>query len=82
MMHRNVLSGTHTHPTSPNTRFSPMPRTPAPSSPLNPASMETITDIIEITTINPPQPPYRTNALGTHTHYSSVRQSAIPLHIL
>ena len=53
-MHRNVLSGTHTRPISPNTRFSPMPRTLVPSSPLNLASIETIIDIIEITTINPP----------------------------
>jgi hypothetical protein len=49
-----------------------MPRTLAPGSPLNPASMETITDIIEITTINPPLPPRRINALGTYTRYSSV----------
>ena len=54
IIHRNVLSSTYTYPISPNTRFSPIPRTLALSSPLNPASIETITDIIEITTINPP----------------------------
>jgi len=82
MMYKNVLSNTHTRPRSPNTRFSLIPRTLAPSSPLNPASIETITDMIEITTINPPLPPRRINALGTHTRYSSVRQSVIPLHVL
>ena len=82
MIYRNVLSGTHTRPRSPNTRFSPIPRILAPSSPLNPASIETITDIIEITTIDPPLPPCRINAPGTHTRYSSVRQSVIPPHIL
>jgi len=73
MMYKNVLSSTYTRPRSPNTRFSPVPRMLAPSSPLNPASIETITDIIEITTINPPLPPRRINALGTHTRYSSIR---------
>jgi len=59
-----------------------MPQTLAPSSPLNPASIETIIDIIEITTINPLLPPYRINTLGTHTRYSSIRRSVIPPHIL
>jgi hypothetical protein len=54
MIYSNVLSGTYTCPISPNTRFSPIPRTLALGSPLNLASIETIMDIIEITTINPP----------------------------
>ena len=73
IIYRNILSSTHTCPRSPNTRFSPIPRILAPSSPLNPASIETITDIIEITTINPPLPPRRINAPGTYTRYSSIR---------
>ena len=54
IIYRNVLSSTYTRPISPNTRFSPIPRTLAPSSLINLASMEIIIDIIEITTINPP----------------------------
>ena len=73
IIYRNILSSTYTCPRSPNTRFSPIPRTLAPSSPLNLASIETIIDIIEITIINPPLPPYRINTLGTYTRYSSIK---------
>jgi hypothetical protein len=84
IMNRNVLSSNRTRPGSPNTRFSPITRSPAPGSPLNPASnpIESITDIMEITSVNSPLPLRTINTPGSHSRHSSIGQSAIPPHVL
>jgi hypothetical protein len=84
IINRNVLSGNRTRSGSPNTRFSPITRSPVPGSPLNPASnsIESITNIIETTSINSLLPLYIINTPGSHSCYSSIGQSTIPLYIL
>jgi hypothetical protein len=84
IINRNILSGNRTRSGSPNTRFSPITRSPIPGSPLNPASnpIESITNIIEITSVNSLLPPYIINTPGSHSRYSSIGQSTIPLYIL
>jgi hypothetical protein len=75
IINRNILSSNQTCSRSPNTRFSPITRSPIPSSPLNPASnpIESITNIIEITSINSLLPLYIINTPGSHSCYSNIR---------
>ena len=75
IINRNILSGNRTRPGSPNTRFSPITRSPVPGSPLNPASnpIESITNIIEITSINSLLSLYITNTPGSYSCYSNIR---------